>query len=345
MASGVAMLRATLAYRAGDLSAAEALGASAVELEDDPTVDVAGRRAGHARRRAPLPRRALGRRPAPARGGGGDRQGRRQQHGGAARAGTLAAVTFAAGDIDAARRWVAAADALRAQQSLEEYWMGSLATAVEGSSPRAPATSSGRAASLERAVVLARRGEARPEQIYALAALAPVQATLGDGDAPRRRSRSARVALRDAPSPGMFVHLLDDAERRLRGKAAVERPAPEVEELSPREMSVLRLLGSELSIAEIGDRALHLAQHGQDARARHLPQARRRDARRRGRAGARAAPASEPSRPPRSTSGPSVHVRSAPSSHSLTGPVQDRRVDRQQAHGHPGEQRDPARAG
>jgi LuxR family maltose regulon positive regulatory protein len=50
----------------------------------------------------------------------------------------------------------------------------------------------------------------------------------------------------------MFVHLLDDAERRLRGRAA-KQPAAEVEELSPREMSVLRLLGSELSIAEIGD--------------------------------------------------------------------------------------------
>ena len=50
----------------------------------------------------------------------------------------------------------------------------------------------------------------------------------------------------------MFGHLLDDAERRLRGKA-VPSPAAEVEELSAREMSVLRLLGSELSIAEIGD--------------------------------------------------------------------------------------------
>ena len=49
----------------------------------------------------------------------------------------------------------------------------------------------------------------------------------------------------------MFGHLVDDAERRLRGKAA---PLPAaVEELSAREMSVLRLLGSELSIAEIGD--------------------------------------------------------------------------------------------
>ena len=48
------------------------------------------------------------------------------------------------------------------------------------------------------------------------------------------------------------MHLLDDVERRLRGKAARRSPV-EVDELSAREMSVLRLLGSELSIAEIGD--------------------------------------------------------------------------------------------
>jgi LuxR family maltose regulon positive regulatory protein len=60
------------------------------------------------------------------------------------------------------------------------------------------------------------------------------------------------VALRESPSPGIFVHLLDDAERRLRGKGARRSPV-EVDELSAREMAVLRLLGSELSIAEIGD--------------------------------------------------------------------------------------------
>ena len=49
----------------------------------------------------------------------------------------------------------------------------------------------------------------------------------------------------------MFAHLLNDVERRLRGRAA--RAGAAVEELSEREMSVLRLLGTELSIAEIGD--------------------------------------------------------------------------------------------
>ena len=49
----------------------------------------------------------------------------------------------------------------------------------------------------------------------------------------------------------MFPHMLNDVDRRLRGRADAAGPG-EVEELSAREMSVLRLLGSELSIADIG---------------------------------------------------------------------------------------------
>jgi LuxR family maltose regulon positive regulatory protein len=130
--------------------------------------------------------------------------------------------------------------------------MGSLATAVAGQLAANAGDLEQALERLKRAVVLARRGATRPEYMYALAALASVEATMGDADAAAATLRSARVALRESPSPGMFVHLLDDAERRLRGKAA-RGSAVEVDELSAREMSVLRLLGSELSIAEIGD--------------------------------------------------------------------------------------------
>ena len=82
----------------------------------------------------------------------------------------------------------------------------------------------------------------------------------------------------------MFTHLLDDAERRLRGKAAPRAPA-EVEELSAREMSVLRLLGTELSVAEIGEQ-LYVSRNTVKTHVRgDLPQARRRNARGRRRPG------------------------------------------------------------
>jgi LuxR family maltose regulon positive regulatory protein len=107
---------------------------------------------------------------------------------------------------------------------------------------------------LQRAVVLARRGTARPDLIYALAALAPVQATLGEPDVAAETLGAARQALKGAPSPGLFPHLLNDVNRRLRGRSAADVGSTgEIEELSAREMAVLRLLGSELSIAAIGD--------------------------------------------------------------------------------------------
>src|SRR6185437_8949720 len=91
--------------------------------------------------------------------------------------GTLAAASLAAGDADAAARWVRTADALCAQQSLHEYWMGSLASAVAGQLAAEAGDLDEARRRLERSVVLADRGSARPERIYALAALAPVEAT------------------------------------------------------------------------------------------------------------------------------------------------------------------------
>jgi LuxR family maltose regulon positive regulatory protein len=244
------MLRATLAYREGDLRAAEALGAQAVELESEPdspwravalaTLGAARHfRGASSEEVAALLEQAV----AMARSGANSMAVLRAQ-------GTLAAAAFAAGDRDGASRWAAAADRLRAQQSLEEYWMGSLATAVAGQLAADAGELEEARERLERAVVLAVRGAARPEHIYALAALAPIQSTLGDADAAAATLRTARLALRGSPSPGMFPHMLNDVDRRLRGRSA-SGPV-EVEELSAREMSVLRLLGSELSIADIG---------------------------------------------------------------------------------------------
>ena len=252
VASGVAMLRATLAYRAGDLGRAEELGARAVELEAAPDSSwraVALATLGAARHFRGAPSEAvvphLEEAVGIAQAGANSMAVLRAQ-------GTLAAATFAAGDAETARRWVAAADVLRTEQSLDEYWMASLATAVAGRLAADAGDLERARERLERAVVLARRGASRPEQIYALSALAPVQATIGEAEAAAATLRSARLALRESPSPGMFAHVLDEAERRLRGRPA--RPAPDaVEELSSREMSVLRLLGTQLSVAQIGD--------------------------------------------------------------------------------------------
>ena len=253
VASGVAMLRATLAYRDGDLSAAEALGAQAVELEaepDSPWRAVALATLGAARHfRGARPEEVaalLEEAVAIARAGANSMAVLRAQ-------GTLAAVALAAGDLDGAR-----AVGGRRRRAARAAVPGGVLDGLAGdrrrraSSPPTRASSSAARERLERAVVLARRGAARPEHIYALAALAPMQATLGDADAAAAtlRERAARAARRRRARACSRTCSTTSSAACAAGRR--ERRA-EVEELSAREMSVLRLLGSELSIAEIGE--------------------------------------------------------------------------------------------
>jgi LuxR family maltose regulon positive regulatory protein len=71
--------------------------------------------------------------------------------------------------------------------------------------------------------------------------------------------REARQAVALCPAPGTLPHLVADAERRVRGKAAHAGPVA-VDDLSSRELAVLRLLPSELSFREIGGR-LYISQN------------------------------------------------------------------------------------
>ena len=189
-------------------------------------LDVAGGGARHARRGAAFPRGAVGRGRPGARGGGGHRGGRGQQHGCAARAGNARGGDARRGGRQR-RRAVGRGGGRAADRAVARR-------VLDGR--RWPPRSAGQLAAgagdleeareqLERAVVLARRGASRPDQIYALAALAPVQATIGgSGRGGRDAARRAGRGRGTLPSPGMFVHLVEDAERRLRGAAGVPRP-------------------------------------------------------------------------------------------------------------------------
>ena len=75
-------------------------------------------------------------------------------------------------------------------------------------------------------------------------------AATGDEDAAKAALREARQALAACPAPAVLTHLVADAERRLRGKAS-QSPALVDDELSSRELAVLRLLPSALSLREI----------------------------------------------------------------------------------------------
>ncbi|HEX5701525.1 MAG TPA: LuxR C-terminal-related transcriptional regulator [Rubrobacter sp.] len=85
--------------------------------------------------------------------------------------------------------------------------------------------------------------------LIGLLALALVRAARGDRAGGRAALAEARVILEALPDAGMFPELLDRQERKLRARKPREGQLNG--ELTERELDVLRLLGSELSIRQM----------------------------------------------------------------------------------------------
>ena len=258
--SGVASLRAIHRYMSGNVSAAVAAGRRALELE----------RGG-----AASPWRPVG---CPVLGLSLHWHGKREDasqtlieavriarangnHLAAMHAsGGLAAIEYERGDAAIAGARAAEAIALAEEHDLTEHWASSLALAVRGQ--LLDRTDDPHAADqvLLRASELARRGVASIEIAYSLLALAGVRQRLGLHDDARRIYQEARGAVARCEDPGVLNERLARAER-----GAKFAPPPRGvqtssggEALSDAELSVLRLLRSELSQREIAGE-LHLS--------------------------------------------------------------------------------------
>jgi LuxR family maltose regulon positive regulatory protein len=107
-------------------------------------------------------------------------------------------------------------------------------------------------ASLVRAVELARRGAGQLELAAALLALGEVRDSLGDRDGARGLVREARRALVNCADPGMLGSRMAAAERAVHTTPRSRPDEAGAEELTERELAVLRLLNSELSLREVG---------------------------------------------------------------------------------------------
>jgi LuxR family maltose regulon positive regulatory protein len=103
-----------------------------------------------------------------------------------------------------------------------------------------------------RAVELSRRGAGRLEVAAALIALAEARQASGEVDAARALLGEAAELVGRCPDTGSVGALLDDARRRLARPRGSREPALR-DELSDRELAVLRLLPSPLSAREIGN--------------------------------------------------------------------------------------------
>jgi ATP/maltotriose-dependent transcriptional regulator MalT len=173
--------------------------------------------------------------------------------------GGLAAIEYERGDAASASARVADAIALAEEHDLSEHWASSLSLAVRGQlldqADELPAADR----ALARATELARRGVASIEIAYSLLALAGIRQRLGRHDEARRIYEEAEQAVAGCEDSGILNERLARAERR--GKFSPHPRASRTrggEALSESEMSVLRLLRSELSQREIAGE-LHLS--------------------------------------------------------------------------------------
>jgi LuxR family maltose regulon positive regulatory protein len=260
LASGVASLRAIHRYMSGNVGAAVAAGRRALELE---------------RGSAASPWRPVG---CPVLGLSLHWRGQREDasqtltealriakangnHLAAMHAsGGLAAIEYERGDAASASARATEAIALAEEHDLSEHWASSLSLAVSGQLLARNDNPEAADQVLVRATELARRGIASIEIAYSLLALASSRQRLGRSEEAQDIYDEARKAVARCEDPGILGERVARAERgaRLAPSQRASRAGGRSETLSDAELSVLRLLRSELSQREIAGE-LHLS--------------------------------------------------------------------------------------
>jgi LuxR family transcriptional regulator, maltose regulon positive regulatory protein len=106
---------------------------------------------------------------------------------------------------------------------------------------------------LVRGIEHARRGDAKFELVYGLTAYARLKSAQGDRRRCEELLQDARAALQACVDAGVLTQLVADAEREVRIKTRPTSPRAYADELSDRELAVLRLLRTDLTQREIGE--------------------------------------------------------------------------------------------
>lgn len=173
--------------------------------------------------------------------------------------GYLAVIHLEAGEDRQAETTAGTAIRMGDDQGLAEHWVTMIAHIASGRARLEHGDLAGAEALLERAVELARRGAGIVETAFSLAALAALRRRQGHGTDAAALLGQVRAAVERTPDPDSLARVLSRVDRHGKPTAspAAETHAP-VEELSDRELSVLRLLGGSLTRREIGE-ALHVS--------------------------------------------------------------------------------------
>jgi LuxR family transcriptional regulator, maltose regulon positive regulatory protein len=168
--------------------------------------------------------------------------------------GYLAVLRLEEGEVDEAARLAHSATSLSDAPGFAEHFvlmMGHLAHGLVSERRGHLGRANG---SLERAAELSGRGAGTLEVASANLALGRVKHSLGDSERARELLKEARRRTDACPDPGQLPARVAMAERTLRlgGSAARRGDRADVDELTDRELAVLRLLSSELTLREIG---------------------------------------------------------------------------------------------
>jgi LuxR family transcriptional regulator, maltose regulon positive regulatory protein len=169
----------------------------------------------------------------------------------------LAAVRLEDGDYESAGELATRALDRADQANLEEHWATAMSRVVKGQVLERGGRLSEAREAVDRGVELSRGGVAAVETAYALLSQAEMRQLQGDREAATKVLREARRVVESCTRPGILEQMLARSERRLRRGPRRSRDG-HPDELTDREISVLRLLPGELTQREIAG-ALYLS--------------------------------------------------------------------------------------
>jgi len=175
--------------------------------------------------------------------------------------GYLGLVAVERGEVEEADRLGSAATGLSETAGFVEHFVTMVGHLARGRAAELDGRLDEAERAIERAEQLSMRGAGRLEIASSQLALAQVRQLRGDREAARALLQDARDTVEDCAEPGTLAGTLAAAERGLHATPSREGArADGTDELTDRELAVLRLLGSELSRREIAD-ALYVTQN------------------------------------------------------------------------------------
>jgi LuxR family maltose regulon positive regulatory protein len=250
--SDTAVLRAVHSFKTGDLDKARRAGLRVLEVEGDR--ESFARTVGHHMDGITLywgghPREAvsaLEQAERLARATGNDL-------GAAYAIGYRAAISADTGDPERAEVLADAALGLSDDPGFSEHFVAMMGHLGRGRARLRRGEASEAVHDLVRALELSRRGAGVIERAAALVELARANAMLGNDEESRRLAAEARDALEGCADPGTIASAAELGAQDMPRRTTRERRESAAEDLTDRELDVLRLLGSELSQREIGE--------------------------------------------------------------------------------------------